>query len=490
MKVFHKGLAVVFSLLLLNCEKDFDEINAPRTGAVTTEPDGLFTVATQRGSMTWYMYDRLQRYIGNQYMQYNTITGSGGLDHYEPNYGMFSDIWDRMYGDQSWEIAPLFYVTHAIDICVERGNPHKEGIARIWRAYLFQRMTDLYGDIPYSQAFRSPLPEFDTQEFIYSDLIEQVELGKSLINTPGNYASYGNADLIYNGDLSKWEKFANTLLLRIALRVENVAPQITQTVMTSLSDAVFMESNADSNKMLWDATSSNIYFRNPILVTEVFNNTRMSTHLIDYLKENNDPRLTVYAKPAKTDNEYRGLDNGLDPNEQTVFDQEYYDQFSRVGEAFLKEDGATYNLHYAESCFLRAEAALKGYLSGDPASLYQEGIRAAMEMYDISDPTIITQYLNQTEIVFQPERGMEQIITQKWVSLCMNGIEAWFEKRRTGLPELSPLQFKGSINNGIFPRRLTYSDAERRLNPDNVLKAITRMGGDSQDIGVWWDVKN
>jgi hypothetical protein len=490
MKLVHTYLIAVFSLVLMNCEKDFDEINTPRTGAVTTEPDGLFTVATQRGSMTWYMYDRLQRYIGNQYMQYNTITGSGGLDHYEPNYGMFSDIWDRMYGDQSWEIAPLFYVTHTIDICIERQNPHKEGIARIWRAYLFQRMTDLYGDIPYSEAFRSPLPKFDSQESIYLDLIDQLNLGKSLLKEPGNYASYGNADLIYNGDLTKWEKFANTLLLRIALRIENVAPQVTQNVMNDLADAVFMESNTDSNKMQWDATSSNIYFRNPILVTEVFNNTRMSAHLVDFLKETQDPRLSVYAKPAKTDNEYRGLENGLDPNEQTVFDLEYFDQYSRVGEAFLKEDGATYNLHFAESCFLRAEAAHKGYLNEDAAQLYNLGIRAAMEMYDISDDSIINNYLTQPEIQFNTTNGLEQIITQKWISLCMNGIEAWFEKRRTGFPELSPLQFKGSINNGVFPRRLTYSDAERRLNPENVLNAVEKMGGDTQEIRVWWDVSN
>ena len=490
MRLVYKGFFVFLALLLFNCEKDFDEINAPRTGAVTTEPDGLFTVATQRGSMTWYMYDRLQRYIGNQYMQYNTIIGSGGLDHYEPNYGMFSDIWDRMYGDQSWEIAPLFYVTHTIDLCIERENPHKEGIARIWRAYLFQRMTDLYGDIPYSKAFRNPLPEFDKQEDIYLDLISQIELGKELIKIEGNYPSYGAADLIYSGDRTKWEKFANTLLLRIALRVEKVAPQITQQIMASLSDASFMESQSDSNKMLWDATSSNIYFRNPILVTEVFNNTRMSAHLVNHLKSNNDPRLPFYAKPAKTDNQYRGLENGLDPNEQTVFDLEYYDQFSRVGEAFLKEDGATYNLHYAESCFLRAEAIFKGYLIGDAEQVYNEGVRAAMEMYGVTNENLISDYLNQQNIAFQSNSGLEQIITQKWISLCMNGVEAWFEKRRTGYPVLGQLQYQGSINNGQFPRRLTYSDAERRLNPDNLLTAVSRMGGDTQTHRVWWDIED
>ena len=112
-------------------------------------------------------------------MQYNTLTGSGSLDHYEPSYGIFSDIWDRSYGDQSWELAPLFYISHTIDVCIERQNPIKEGIARIWKSYLFQRMTDLYGDIPYSEAFVKPLPKFDTQESIYIDLIEQINIGKA-----------------------------------------------------------------------------------------------------------------------------------------------------------------------------------------------------------------------------------------------------------------------------------------------------------------------
>ena len=345
---------------MFSCTKDFDDINSPKTGAVTTEPDGLFTVAVQRGSMTWYMYDRLQRYTANQYMQYNTLTGSGSLDHYEPSYGIFSDIWDRSYGDQSWELAPLFYISHTIDVCIERQNPIKEGIARIWKSYLFQRMTDLYGDIPYSEAFVKPLPKFDTQESIYIDLIEQINIGKNLLLSDGNYESYGSADLIYNGSIEKWEKFANVLLLRIALRISSVAPTLSKEVIDSVKNGPFFNSNDDNNKMQWDETSSNIYFRNPILVTEVFNNTRVSERMINFLKNHSDPRLIHYAKPAELDGEYRGLKNGMDPNNQTVYDLDYYDKYSRLGEVFVKDDGVTYNLHFAESCFLRAEAA---YLS-------------------------------------------------------------------------------------------------------------------------------
>ena len=482
---------ILLSALIItcfSCTKDFDDINSPKTGAITTEPDGLFTVAVQRGSMTWYMYDRLQRYTANQYMQYNTLTGSGSLDHYEPSYGIFSDIWDRSYGDQSWELAPLFYISHTIDVCIERQNPIKEGIARIWKSYLFQRMTDLYGDIPYSEAFVKPLPKFDTQESIYIDLIEQINIGKNLLLSDGNYESYGSADLIYNGSIEKWEKFANVLLLRIALRINNVAPALSQEVIDIVKNGPFFSSNDDNNKMQWDETSSNIYFRNPILVTEVFNNTRVSERMINFLKDHSDPRLFHYAKPAELDGEYRGLKNGMDPNNQTVYDLNYYDRFSRLGEVFVKDDGVTYNIHFAESSFLRAEAAYRGLTDENAEELYNLGIRAAMEMYEVSDDSNqIEDYINQAKIKYNSTNGLEQIITQKWVALCMNGVEAWFEKRRTGYPIFEQLEYSGPINNGQFPRRLTYSASERRLNPQNLQEAIDRIGEDEQTTRVWWD---
>jgi hypothetical protein len=349
-------------------------------------------------------------------------------------------------------------------------------------------MTDLYGDIPYAEAFVKPLPKFDTQESIYIDLIEQINIGKNLLLYEGNYESYGGADLIYNGSIEKWEKFANVLLLRIALRINNVAPTLSKEVIESVKNGPFFSSNDDNNKMQWDETSSNIYFRNPILVTEVFNNTRVSERMINFLKDQSDPRLIHYAKPAELDGEYRGLKNGMDPNNQTVYDLDYYDRYSRLGEAFVKDDGVTYNLHFAESCFLRAEAAYRGLTDENTEDLYNLGIRSAMEMYGVSDDSNqIEDYINQTEIKYNSTHGLEQIITQKWVALYMNGVEAWFEKRRTGFPIFEQLEYSGPINNGQFPRRLTYSASERRLNPQNLQEAINRMGEDEQTTRVWWD---
>lgn len=480
-------LGISSFLFPIGCTNEFERIDFPTTSSISTEPDGLFTVATQRGSQTWLMFDRAQRLLANFYVQYNALNGGYPSDYYEPTSGIFTEIWDRSYGDQSFEFAPLFYITKTIEICQDRQNPHKEGIARIWRVFLFQRITDMYGDIPYSEAFKKYQPKFDTQESIYADFISEIKVGKDLMASPGDFPSFGAADLIYQGNRDKWLKFANSLLLRIALRIVNVAPEKSAEILNEIKDGPFMQSNDDSNKMLWDGSVSNIYFRNPILVTEVFNTTKMSSTMIDYLKTNNDPRLSQYAKPAVSDGQYRGLNNGLDPEAESVNDDNYYDQFSRVGQVFLEENGVTYNMHYPEVCFLKAEAAWRGLLPGNPAEFYYEGIRAALNLYVGVTENSYQAYINQQNIQFSQANALELIITQKWVSLCMNGLEAWAEKRRTGFPTLKPISFQGPVNNGSYPRRLIYSESERRLNRTQLELAVTRMGGDTQTVRIWWD---
>lgn len=485
--IFYLAITLV-AFFPVSCTNDFEKIDFPTTSTISTEPDGLFTVATQRGSQTWFMFDRAQRLMANLYVQYNSINGGFPTDYYEPSFGIFTDIWDRSYGDQSFEFAPLFYVTKTVEICQERKNPHKEAMARIWRVFLFQRMTDMFGDIPYSEAFQKTKPKFDSQELIYEDFINELNISKELLATPGDYPSFGAADLIYAGDRNKWLRFANSLLLRIALRIVNVAPEKTAAIIGGIKDGPFMQSNADNNKMVWDGSVSNIYFRNPILVTEVFNNTKMSSTIIDFLKINNDPRLSIYAKPAATDGQYRGLDNGRDPEAESVNDDKFYDKFSKIGSAFLDENGATLNMHYAEVCFLKAEAAWRGLMPGDPAKYYNDGIKAALELYKTVTEQEYLNYIGQEAIKYNDNNALERIITQKWVSLCMNGLEAWAEKRRTGFPILKPISFKGPVNDGAFPRRLVYSDSERRLNQGQLEVAVTRMGGDTQKVRVWWDI--
>jgi hypothetical protein len=474
-------------LLLAGCDKGFDELNISPTGSISTTPDGLFTVATQRGSLTWFMFDRAQRLTCNLYAQFNAIDRGIATDYYDPSPGIFNDIWDRLYGDQDFEFAPMYHCREAARVSALQGNPHKEGIARIWNVFLFQRMTDMYGDIPYSEAFTGTMPKFDRQEDIYRHFLDEVVAAKDLMATPGNFPSYEEADLIYQGDLAKWEKFANSLLLRLALRVSKVDPALSQQFADATQGGPFMESNDDSNAMRWDANVSNIYFRNPILVTEVFGNTRMSHTMVQQLKNTEDPRLSQYVKPAVTDGEYRGLVNGRDALDEVSKDDAFFDQYSRLGEVFVRDDGFTYNLHYPESCFLRAEAALRGLLAGDAESLYYEGIRAALNLYAPVDPAAVEAYLARPEVAYDESKALELIHTQKWISLCMNGIEAWIEIRRTGFPKLNPIEFQGSVNNGQYPRRLLYSDTERTLNSANLNEAVSRLGGDLQTSRMWWD---
>jgi len=493
MKQQHINLFTISALLAIvfyGCTKDFAEINTAKTASTTTSPDGLFTLALQRGSMENYIYQRAQMLHGNHYMQYYANKASYfNTDIYNPNEGWANQIWRRLFSESSF--ACLHHVTEAASLAQKQDNKHKEAIARIWRAYLFQLTTDMYGDIPYSKAFASNTPEYDKQKDIYYDLFDQLKTAVSYLQIQENYQSFGASDLIFKGDKTKWIRFANSLRLRMALRISNVDQSKTIEVINELASSEFIMSNDDNVKMLWMETSDNHYNLNPLLVINRFNEFRVSKLIIDQLKTNNDPRLAVFAEPAKLDGEYRGMENGYDMIELAGYNENYFDQFSTIGAIFIQPLTPTYSFTYAETCFLLAEASLKGYFSGNPENFYNEGIKASMNMYGINDNTLIDTYIQQSEVKYNTANPIKQIITQKWIALMNNGLESWAERRRTGYPELYPVKFAGGETGGRLPRRLMYASDERLYNYDNLSKAIGSLSeGDNIMSRVWWDNQN
>jgi hypothetical protein len=207
--------------------------------------------------------------------------------------------------------------------------------------------------------------------------------------------------------------------------------------------------------------------------------------IVDTLKSLNDPRLPLYAEPAAHDGEYRGHKNGYDdlPEGQSLA------WFSRIGN-FWRRDGAatpTALITYSEVLFLQAEAAARGWISGDPAALYMEAIRANMNQYDDQGvgPTDaeIDAYLAQPEVAYA---GLNSIYLQKWISLYMNGSETWSEWRRVGVPYMTP---GPALMLPRIPIRFSYPSSEQSLNKENLDAAVSRQGGGLDLITpVWWDV--
>lgn len=381
-------------------------------------------------------------------------------------------------------------------------------VAKIWGAFLFQRMTDLYGNVPYSEAgyaFHQNIykPKYDSQESIYTDMIEQVKEGISLLSTekPGI-----EGDLFYNGDISQWKKFGNSLLLRIGMRLSKVNPELAGTTAKAAIDGGIMNEAKDMCRVRHIAGGRDDD-KNPVTLRFQKDNyigqdkVKISRTFMNHLKDTQDPRISVFCslKDGNSNPELqKGLPNGYDKNTISTCPDytgkiEEYSNFNT--QIILREDAPTLLLMPSESKLLQAEAALRQWIQGDPNELYKEAVRLSMqeqkEAYGVSIPEEqINAYLAQNlfENAATQEEKLEVLGKEYWVTTFMNGYESYANWRRCGYPRLVPTQYLGNESNGQIPRRLTYATDEYTINRANVEKAIQQQGPDNMNTRIWWDV--
>ena len=370
-----------------------------------------------------------------------------------------------------------------MDKGIEGGNSNVEGVARIWKSWIFHIVTDMWGDVPYSQALigaENTVPVYDPQSAIYDGLLADLASGASLVGSGGS--DFGAGDILYGNDFTKWRKFANSLRMRLAMRLSEVDPGKAQAEFASAFAAGGFTSNADNASLEYPGSP----YENPFFENYLTRDDHgMSRTIIDMLASLNDPRISLYAELAADDGVFRGHQNGTDdlpPGQSLAF-------FSRIGNFWRADGAATPStlITYAEVLFLQAEAAARGWISGDPAEMYMDAIEANMNMYDAYGvgPTDdeISDYLAQPAIAYT---GMADIHLQKWLALFMNGQEAFSNWRRTDSPALvaGPDLLVSRI-----PIRFTYPDSEQSLNSSNLDAAIARQGGGLDVVTpVWWDV--
>jgi hypothetical protein len=392
---------------------------------------------------------------------------------------------DRM--DAYWTgyfAGPLKDIQTVLEKGRESGNPNHEGIGLIWRAYVFHLVTDLWGDIPYSEALQGGTdvtPAYDPQQEVYLGLLADLEAGAALLDAGG--AGFGSGDNLYANNFDRWRRFANSLRMRLAMRLSEADPATARTEFADAFSAGGFQSNADNAALRWPGAP----YENPIHEDYLGRDDHgISGAMIDSLTSMGDPRLELYAEPAAEDGEFRGHYNGYsDAPLSLAF-------YSRIGN-FWRADGAatpTLLMTYSELLFLQAEAAERGWIAGDPAALYEAAITADMNEYDASSPANaptdaeIAAYLANPRVVYSPATGLRQIHFQKWISLFMNGPEAFAEWRRTGVPELTP---GPDLVVSRIPVRFHYPTDEQSYNSANLQQAIGRQGG-GLDVTtpVWW----
>jgi hypothetical protein len=368
-------------------------------------------------------------------------------------------------------------------------SPAYSGIAKLELAYAVSMLTDLWGDVPYSQAGRGlkfPTPRFDKQQDIYQgnaadsiqslfDLVKEgmADLDKTSVLKPAK------DDVVYGGDLAKWKRMGNTLLLKFAMQISNVNP----TLAKSTIDAVITGNNyINSNSLDFEVPfATSVGNQNPLYT---FNNTNrqtdqmLSQRLLNLSRSLNDTvRLgKFFTKPTGN---FVAFDNGATATAPTLANRSKYNAFVTgvTGEAPARL------LTFAQVNFILAESALILGTAGDANTYYQAGIRANMQKTGMTTTEIDTYFTTNPGVVTlagTTEQKRNQIITQKYISWIGNGIEAYNDYRRTGYPVLTLANNAAGHNPNVIPTRLTYPLNELSRNP-NTPNPITRT-----DVKVWW----
>ena len=513
-KIMSINFLLSFLLLSQSCTKDFDKINTNPSAISSIGPAErpfLFT-----SSINWAVaasddYQVGQNLFADLYCQY----WSNATTYFDSDRYGFTGWWiDQTFNGWYTKAAPGLY-----DI-MRYSNPQSPeyALASIMWVYMFHNITDFWGPIPYFDAGKGgAFVAYDAQDKIYDDFFLRLNAASAVLKNNDGKNVFGKNDLIYLGNVNKWQKFCNSLRLRLALRISKVNPARAKTeAEAAVAAGVFMNENDDA---LIQRSNETYDISHHLSVMSEWREYSMSASMESYLKGYNDPRMMVWFAPTVNSvvagtPEYRGVRNGLMPGDFNETKNKL-DNNSIAGARWNLTINSNANntpqnvMCAAEVYFLRAEGALKGWnMGGTAQTLYEEGIKVSFKQWGInSDPALylnsttvpvaLNDFLNSPAVNNIPVKfgsnsavQFEQIMTQKWLSTFPDGFVGWSDLRRTGFPKLYPVP--NSVNpdmaQGSLVRRVLYPPAEFDNNKQGIQIGITLLGGpDKMSTRLWWD---
>jgi hypothetical protein len=519
-------------IAVTSCDTDqLHDLNVNPQALKTIDLNFLFTSAQLGAASAGSSGD-------NRYIDWRTNIGmcahaiqqlanaGGGIapgDKYEDNFETAEAPFQFMYMDQLKNLNEILRQTD-VGGYDEGNKPNLRNATRILRVFLFHRLTDYYGSIPYAEALKSAdklfFPVYDKQQAVYTDLLNELDAATAALGAADPSDGFAAADLYYQGDIAKWKKWGYSLMLRLALRVSNVNAGMAGTYITKAVAGGVFTSNSDNvwvpmafGPSLW--TNQNGISR-AFFPGDGGQPTFLSNTFINWLKgpltasvADDDPRLMIFsggigALVATGDNlsmapgsnldplDQKGMPNGknqsmLDILEGHPVNQD--DEYSKMNYKFLQRDEPYMLMNYGEVEFYLAEAAERGLggVSGAKAH-YDAGVKASMQMYTpydasltVSDAAVTTYLTTYAYGVAKP--ALEMIGEQIWANHFLNWWEAWSDWRRTGFPTLTPTNFPGNVTGGTIPQRLKYPNSEVASNP-NFEAGSTKPN--NYMTKVWW----
>lgn len=486
---FKKGSLLIASFFLLLSCSNYLDINEDPNNPTNVKPELLLASSQNSGAQRLNVS---MNQVGNliMYNWANNIEEFIAFQdemQYIVNSTFYDDVWNNLY----LSISNF----NQIDKTTLEGYDNYRGISKIMKAFYFQYLVDLYGDIPYTEALKRDLdltPAYDEAEFVYDDLIVQLDAAIDLIkNAPASSLNPGDNDIMLHGDMDEWVKFANTIKMRILIRQSGM-PSKQAYIADKFQDIVnegsgFITENVTSNPGYITSTGKmNPFFENfgttlsgsPTTDNRAVKGTQ---YTVDYLFDTNDTRLEKIYAPIPGGG-FAGINQGA-PDEQGTIVVPY----SGLGSGILKNfTQDAYIMTAAESFLLQAEAVAKGYITGSAQGLYESGIEASYETLGLTAAEASTYYSQSINLVgWAASAGneLEAIGTQKWIALnSINGIESWIEYTRTGFPSGIPLSLIASRPQR--PIRLMYPNSEYVANSENVPNQTTE---DAFSSPIFWD---
>ena len=473
------AFAILALLFSTSCTEDFEEINTNPNAPSTVQPSLLLRQVI-------YDFGENMSYegfvAGDLLSQHRTALDFNLFDRHE--------LKSPQLGGNPW---PIFYTNlRDNEIILNQAQTIEtaavyEGPALILKAYMGAGLTDLFGDVPYFEAFNgtegSVRPVYDLQEDIYGNpngILDNLNRGIAAIEAYSDVIPL-EGDILFNGDLDAWIRFGNSLKIKQLLRI-STRMDVSAELQTIFNEGNYMTSN--SQNAIFNFTNSDPNsFRLAQLRVGDFNNFVLSETMEDILNALNDTRISELFRPFSNSStgEFNGLLNGIDASQTSIALADY----SLAGTAF-REDTSTLDANFLtawEVQFALAEAAVRNLIVADPQQLYETGVALAFDYWNTELPAdYLTGPAAFNAIDSSP---IEQIITQKWIANVINGYEGWIEYRRTGFPQLRTIS--ASLNNDLIPIRLPYPAEEEALNFENYSVAADATNDNSINVPVWWN---
>ena len=470
--------------MAVSCSDDITDLNDDTINPQTTKPEYLLTTAEKAlvdQMVNPGIYNNVFRLFAQQWSETQWIFES----QYNTTFGKISDVHFGILNQnvianlkQCRKILDLEAAVTPDQIAIVK---NKKAILDILIAYSFSQMVDTYGDIPYSQAqdiTNFPLPKYDDAQTIYRDLILKLTNASDTLKNWGT--SFGNADLVYKGDVSKWRKFANSLKLRMSLNMADINGADAKRWTTEAITAGVIASNGDNFNLNYLPLQPN---SNPLfgLANSSYKDYFIpSSTLVDKMNDLADPRRVKFYTTAP-DGTYKGGIYG---------ETNLFSNFSHVTPTISEPTFPGTLFDYSETEFLLAEAAARTFITDSPEKHYVNAITASMTNWGITDPAVIASYLAQPKVAYTTATGTweQKIGEQAWIALYNRGFEAWTSYRRLDFPALQP-PARTYLNINTVPKRYMYPGIEETLNTSNSSAASIAIGGNSMATKVFWDKK-